>query len=267
MSSYYQGGGFDVPPFVNIPGAVPPVPSTDNGAVWFVAMAPVFSLIIGKLSGSKFAAIVLWVFTYILCVILCRRDCKILRKSGYEDRGIINLAFIPVVYLFARAKLIASGNYINGIVCVIATVIALVNNSIITPVPYSEQDYIDTVRYSYCSEITDLSDKSSIADMMIDDVLSMNDSFADAKWSCSKGKEVSVVTVSTDMTFDGKTAAVELDFTVEYDGFSFGGMKISEVRFGGDTVTGDKRKELLDKVFPDKVPENSSKKDDSYIKV
>ena len=257
MGYYYQNnsGYNNVPPFFN--GQNPNFPFSnvspvDNGAVWFVAIAPAFSLFLEGITGNKIAAVLLWVFTYVLCVLVCAWDKKRVLSKFYDTKALGHLNFIPVLYLFKR-KSVTRQSSMYPIVCVGCILVALLQNGFTQIALTNENDYIYTVQNFSCAEIIDFEEVNTITEKTVSEAVEDYLKHNEIIWQCEKGKEVSVVTASADCSYNGEKTRITIEFVMEYDGFAFGGIKIGDVILGGEVLKNEKRSTLLMQIFTEQA--------------
>lgn len=251
----YNSERFNVPPFVNVPPQYSNYTANfnkiDNGPIWFVTLAPVFSLFLEKISGNKIAALVLWIFAYILCVLVCLRDYKSLCESGVSCSGIKKYAAVPVIYLFMRNQTIGHQKA-YPVICVICTIIAIMQNGFVSAALYTDDDYIDTVKSYSCTQLEDFKDNEKIKETTVAKALEQYFGHDQISWSYSKtGKSISEISADASISYNGKKTQIEIVFEMDYDGFDFKGIEISRVSLDGKELTDENRSALLMQIFSD----------------
>lgn len=258
--NYTYGG---VPPFQNNYQQGMPfmnVATVDSGAAWFVATAPLFSLFLESVAGNKYASVFLWIFTYILCVVVCAWDKKNNLNKFYDTTPLGKIHFVPVAYLFKRDKVIRQNKF-YGVVCVICTLIAFIQNGFVNYYLTTEDDYIVTVQTYKSAEILDFAEVDSITGKNVADTLYSYLNHDEVIWECEKGEEISFITAKAKTNYENHNADLEIVFKLEYDGFSFGGVSVEEVKIDGVALEDEKRSILLMQIFSKNNSETSDNKD------
>lgn len=145
-----------MPPFTNQPfnGGYSNlnIMKIDNGCAYFVALAPLFSLFLEGIAGDRIAAIILWVFTYILCVLVCKYDKDKVLSRCYDTECLKNLIFIPIAYLAIRGTKVTrqGGNCVA--LCVAALLIAIMRNGFVSYAMTSDENFIITIKEASYSD-------------------------------------------------------------------------------------------------------------------
>lgn len=202
----------------------------DNGAAYFVALAPVFSLFFEKISESRIAAIILWALTYVLCVFACKYDKNKILSKLYDTKSMGNYCFVPVAYLYKRSKLIRQkATYVY--ICIVTMFFALVSNGFVSFALADSETYITTVKTSEFSEFVDTKDIENYLRPTISEVL--DKSLTSLEWNCETDKNDTEVTATGKALIDGESCDVSIVFYMWYDGFVFEGIDINEITING----------------------------------
>lgn len=236
----------------------------DNGAAWFVALAPVFSLFLEMIVANVFAAIFLWIFTYLLCVAVCVYDKNKILAKRFNVQKLNFLCVLPPVYLFARNSVTRRKNFCT-FVCVCTLIIAFVNNGFVSFAMLDEDGLIETVKAAYSNDLMNFSEIDTASNNSISDEI--NDYFSDSnvKWSAEKGKKQSTITASTDTFYNGVKTEIEIEFVIYYDGFSYDGLEVTEIRGNGGALPDKDRDSLLMLIFSEEDTNNSSQDKQNYV--
>ena len=219
----------------------------DNGAVWFVATAPFFSLFLESISSNKVAAVILWIFTYLLSVAVCVYDKKRVLSRLYDTKSLGKSHYIPLAYLFKR-KNTTRMNGLYTVVGVISVLFALTYNGFTRFVLTNEQQFIATVKDTAVSELADFEKYDTITDETVEKALQnyLGDSVI---WKCEKGKKTSIVTASSQINYNGELSSFKISFAVSYDGFKYEGIEIKELTINGKHLSNEKYSILLMQIF------------------
>ena len=245
----YYNYGF-VPPFNNqqpVNGYMNMgIMKINNGGVYFVALAPLFSLFLEKMAGSRIAAIILWIFTYILCVLVCKYDKDKILSKCFDTSPLDKYCVLPVAYIAKRNKVTRQGNNCL-LLCVIAVIFAILRNGFVSYALIQDESYIVTAQQSYYSDFIETSGIDNYLNPSVEEVLTK--SCEGLIWGCEKSGNDVVVTVSGETVVDGKKVTISLSFEMWYDGYKFDGVYIKEVTKNNIKLDEEQITELLNDLY------------------
>lgn len=227
------------------------VSPVDNGCVWFVAFAPLFALYIENTGSSKLASAFLWIFTYLLCVFVCKYDKDKVLNRFFDSTALKASYLVPVIYLTQRNKLTRQKGMFS-LVCVITTCFALIGNGFVRYATLTADDYIVTVQKYPASNIENFEEFDTISNNQITECIQSFVKHDSIVWTCDMADKVSTVTAVCDFDNNGKTSSLKIVFEMEYDGFMFGGIKVSGLEIDGKELSEEDEKAFLMRVFSDK---------------
>ena len=236
-----------MPPFANQPfnGGYSNlnIMKIDNGCAYFVALAPLFSLFLEGIAGDKIAAIILWVFTYILCVLVCKYDKDKVLSRCYDTECLKNLIFIPIAYLAIRGTKVTrqGGNCVA--LCVAALLIAIMRNGFVSYAMTSDENFIITIKEASYSEFVNPDEIENYLNPSVKEVIEAN--ITTPRWYCETVDNYSTVTVTGEMVIAGNNVPVSIDFGMWYDGYKFEGIDICNVKLGENSLDENNAKNLF----------------------
>ena len=272
MNNYgFFGGGFNIPPFAQNPfyQTAPNISYHDDAPIWFVALAPMFSLFLESIAGDKIAAVVLWVFTFVLCVLICKRDYnKYVKPIAFNNFNIEKTVYIPLLYLIKRKKVFPT-NKLYVVVCIISLLVAATQNGFVQALLYNDTTYINTIKQSACYRIDDVANDKNVLDITIEDAIKDFSRTNDINWSCEKISSGEFeITADFDAYYNSRLCKLSLSFQLLYDGFSYGGLSVKTIEIDNRVLSEADKAALVMNIFTDySADDSSNKSDSSYIEV
>lgn len=215
----------------------------NNGPAYFVALAPFFSLFLEGITGDRIAAIVLWIFTYVLCVLVCKYDKDKILSRCYDVKVLDKLIFIPVVYLAVRGTKVTRQGSGCLALCIAALFIAILRNGFVSYYMTGDDSYIITVEeYSY-SEFINTEEIDNYLNPSVKDVV--YGCLDTPRWLCETKDYETTVSVTGYLNSE----TVTINFEMWYDGFKFEGIDISGVKIDGEFISQDEIEDFLCEMY------------------
>lgn len=257
----------------------------DNSRIWYASVVPILGLFIEVFATSKPFGVLVWAMAVIMLIAACLLDRKYVMAQGIDLSKVPAItAILPPVYMIKRCKL-TSTRQSPSIVWVIMTLFALLFNGFTVGASMTEDDMVSQVRDNYLMNVSGFSERTELD--LIGDIL---EEHAGGKlaWTAEYSGEKVVVSAvckskksdeseapqtkgevlkelldnssvseSADEN-DDKNIIFSIEFEMNFDGYSFGEIKIISITDGGKTYDGKKAA----KHFTDIVDEKEDKKSD-----
>lgn len=228
----------------------------DNGPVWFVAVAPIISLLLEEIIMNKIASVVLWIFTYVLSLAVCKYDKEKILARCYDSTAMKQWYLLPVGYLVKRNIVTRQKNY-TAIIGIAILIVALSSNGFVKYASVSDDDYINTLQKYPCSEIINFEEYSDITDETILKAVQSYIGHQSIVWTCLTDGEVSNISAICEFDNNGKTSSMKIIFKFYYDGFSFGGIEIVGLEIDGQQLSEEREKAMLMQIFSTEKSQSS----------
>lgn len=266
-----NGGKFNVPPFNNVQYNYNNFQSQkiDNGAIWFITLAPLFCLFLERLAFSRIVAAFLWIFAYIVCVVLCFKDYSKNQNnftSSVDTSAFKFSAFVPVLYLVLRNQKLQHQKQYH-IFAVVFLLIAFLQNGFVSYYLTNESDYNNLVQTSYVYQIDNFSDVAEKTYETVQEALESYLGHNNIEWSCTQNKTHKIVTSTAKTSYNGKETTLIMDYSFDYEYYDYTNIKITRVQLDDKEVYGEDLSALLMQIFfgDDKLNDNDN--DSKYISV
>ncbi|MBQ7070326.1 MAG: hypothetical protein IJM87_03475 [Ruminococcus sp.] len=218
-------------------------PKLNNGALWYICLAPAFGLFMERYATSRVVGAAVWIMCVASMIAAEIIDMRILEKGGYDTKRLRPWVFFFPGYIFMRERMVTkeiAKVFICGVFCVIAIAMNGFTQGLIV-----DGDYLTvSVQNSGISSLDNFNGSSS---RVIGDCIA---SYLGekAEWSSEKTGD-DVWTIKAAGEHDGEKVIVE--FEVEHDGYTYKGFRLSGLNVGGEELHDEDFEELAKKIFID----------------
>ncbi|WP_294480301.1 hypothetical protein [uncultured Ruminococcus sp.] len=213
-----------------------------GGGLWFVALIPLFGIVMESFAVDKYSGAVLWLSVIFMIFFGCHADLK--HADDLDDaarQSLKKAVWIPPLYLYRRDKLRGAGKT-KSIVLLILIVAAIFSNGFIQGLTVNENSLMERLDNTPVSVMNfKTSDDEKTVGKMLEGW------FDDGKYECECTHSGDIYELVYSGKRDGKPAEVTVN--VEHDGFVFKDITAEGITIGGEELKDDELKDMQKEIF------------------
>ncbi|MGN0632355.1 MAG: hypothetical protein ACI4JW_00650 [Oscillospiraceae bacterium] len=224
-----------------------------NSRIWYAAVVPIIALFAEVYATDKYLGVLVWLCAAASAIAACIADRKYIASNNVDTKAIpFVLVFLPPIYIFRRLKLTFQ-SAVCGIVSIVMIVYALVFNNFIAALTLNEDGMIDQVKENFwfnisgCSSVSESVTVSEKLEIFNEQECGNK---SEIKWQAEQTDGYITVRAYSEYKKDSDEYAkygnsFDISFRVEYDGYAFGKIEVTELTVMGEKYEGKQATEKL----------------------
>ncbi|MBR1422208.1 MAG: hypothetical protein IJ571_02030 [Ruminococcus sp.] len=215
----------------------------NNGALWYVCVAPVFGLFLERYAASYTVGVALWIGCVISMLTAELIDLHLLSKCGYDTSKLKLWIWLFPIYVMKRERL-CGHDLLKCALCAFVCLMALVLNGFVRSISI-DGDYLTvSVQNTGVGSLDNFTGSSAkvigecVTDYLGDDAQWSNEKTADTVWEITAAGEHEGV-------------KYEVVFSVGYDGYAYQSLSLERLIKDGEELHDDDFSDLARIIFID----------------